>query len=223
MHRVKLSAFELDRTEVTVLAYDNCARAGACAPATYVRGDLRYDRPELPVTHVRWEDALRYCQFMGGRLPTEAEWEFAARGVKRRIFPVWKSAQSPRLQSRIPFARRDGRPRWLRVPCTRGCPHGLHDARGHRRFCWQRFRVGFRLLCDRRIGLWLSRQRRREPERLAERHLPRHSGGSFATPPIRSAVRLGTRCRSPGPSTWAFVVPTTRLISPQLAPRRISP
>lgn len=137
VHRVKLSAFELDRTEVTVLAYDNCARAGACAPATYVRGDLRYDRPELPVTHVRWEDALRYCQFMGGRLPTEAEWEFAARGVKRRIFP-YGNLPNPRVcnqgsRSRDATDGRDGYVYLAPVGALTGCttPEGIADLAGN--------------------------------------------------------------------------------------------
>lgn len=136
-HKVKLSAYELDRTEVTVAAYDNCTRAGVCAPATYTRGDQRYDRPDLPITHVRWEDSVRYCQFMGGRLPTEAEWEFAARGVKRRIFP-YGNIPNPRVcnqgsRSRDDTDARDGYVQLAPVGALSGCttPEGILDLAGN--------------------------------------------------------------------------------------------
>jgi formylglycine-generating enzyme len=96
VHEVTLPTFDLDRTEVRVGDYTRCVVAGRCVAPGFVPGDPRFDRPEYPVTLVRWEDAETYCAWTGGRLPTEAEWEFAARGPERRIFP-WGDEYNPHL------------------------------------------------------------------------------------------------------------------------------
>jgi formylglycine-generating enzyme required for sulfatase activity len=95
-HTVALSAFDIDRTEVTVADYARCVSAGECAPPEFSPTDARFARPDLPVTHVRWDDAATYCRWTGGRLPTEAEWEYAARGQEGREFP-WGNAYNPYL------------------------------------------------------------------------------------------------------------------------------
>ena len=86
-HQVTVSDFDLDRTEVPVRRYARCVAAGACSPPGYGSGDARFDNPDYPVTSVRWEDAVAYCTWIGGRLPTEAEWELAARGREGHTFP----------------------------------------------------------------------------------------------------------------------------------------
>jgi len=94
--RVYVSAFGIDRTEVTVAAYRRCVTAGFCTPSTISAEDERLALPEHPVTGVDFRQASGYCAFIGGRLPTEAEWERAARGDDGRRFP-WGDHYNDRL------------------------------------------------------------------------------------------------------------------------------
>ena len=90
IHAVTLAAFEIDRTEVTQAAYQMCVDAGSCAEPTCSWDPA--DQPTYPVTCVRHADASDYCAFAGKRLPTEAEWEKAARSDDGRHFP-WGDGQ----------------------------------------------------------------------------------------------------------------------------------
>lgn len=101
-HRVTLRGFFLDRTEVTNRAYAACVSAGTCrVPAKTSAGpghfgpDEAFRGPEQPVSSVSWEDARAYCLFVGKRLPTEAEFERAARGDDQRTYPWGNEPPAP--------------------------------------------------------------------------------------------------------------------------------
>jgi formylglycine-generating enzyme required for sulfatase activity len=100
-HEVEVAPFWLDETEVTDEAYAECVAAKACpTPGDLVVGAHRlaqrdFRGPKRPVSEVSWSDAVAYCAFRGERLPTEAEWERAARGDDGRKFPWGNEAPTP--------------------------------------------------------------------------------------------------------------------------------
>lgn len=97
VHAVSLDAFWLDRTEVTNAQYAACVADGSCVPPSDQSSDLQeayYGNAEFadfPVVFVSWPAAAAFCQWAGGRLPTEAEWEYAARGPSGNLYP-WGNA-----------------------------------------------------------------------------------------------------------------------------------
>ncbi|MGE0871816.1 MAG: formylglycine-generating enzyme family protein [Kofleriaceae bacterium] len=92
---VYLDAFAIDRDEVTVADYRECVAAGSCPLDPLVGGDERYIRDEWPIVNTTWEEAGELCTWRGGRLPTEAEWERAARGDAPSAAWPWGELEQP--------------------------------------------------------------------------------------------------------------------------------
>jgi hypothetical protein len=90
--QTRVAGFCLDLTEVTVLAYDDCVRAGRCTSAKHQTSTCNGnhdDRTDHPINCVTYEQADAFCKQRDSRLPTEIEWEFAARGGAQALKYPW--------------------------------------------------------------------------------------------------------------------------------------
>lgn len=96
-HTVNVKAFEIAKTEVTNQQYAECVAAGACTARSTdgMCGNPDYMSAEVAVTCVTWAQAAAFSAWAGGRLPSEAEWEYAARGAgSKRNYPWGNEAPS---------------------------------------------------------------------------------------------------------------------------------
>ncbi len=139
-HTVRLTAFQVDRHEVSFAAYDSCVKRGACTPAHYddgkclimsppafrrVRVPPQYRSPDRPVVCVTWSQARSYCRWKGRRLPSEAEWEYAALAGTRNTY-AWGNA-SPSASRCTPVAHMSPRA----VGSHQANGWGLYDMTGN--------------------------------------------------------------------------------------------
>ncbi|MBK6846958.1 MAG: formylglycine-generating enzyme family protein [Proteobacteria bacterium] len=132
--RVWLDAFAIDRFEVTRGQYADCVRAGRCRPPQVYEGSQGL---RLPVVGVSWEDARAYCAWRGQRLPTEAEWERAARGRTPRTYPWGEELRCDRANfgsfagDGLCAGRNPGRVVEVGSHATGASPEGVEDLAGN--------------------------------------------------------------------------------------------
>ena len=188
-HQVYVSGYYIDRKEVTVGQYKACVRAKRCTDTgagralgfmSSPRCTLRIEESDrFPVNCISWHNANNYCKFRGKRLPTEAEWERAARGTNQNIYPWGRAAPAKTLVSR-------GR---LAMGCSkRRGAHGLCDMAGN---LWEWTADCFRQ------GIYAERKRAssltRDPYQQGLKCNRVQRGGSYAS----STVTLTAAYRRP--------------------------
>jgi formylglycine-generating enzyme len=126
-HAVMLSTYSIDRTEVPQVAYYACMQAHQCTPPVGATLDP-IDRGSYPVVGVSWHQALDYCNWAHARLPTEAEWERAARGDDGRSWPWGNLAPTCAIAN---FGDCGHTLRHITEDMTGASPHGVVDMAGN--------------------------------------------------------------------------------------------
>jgi formylglycine-generating enzyme required for sulfatase activity len=182
IHLVELEAIELGLTPVTNAQYAAfVAETGAEAPAGWPQGSPPAGREDHPVAFVDWFDARAFCAWGGGRLPTEAEWEKAARGIDGRLYP-WGAADEP-ARAHIGAGLKEGTTASVAAHPNGAGPYGLLDLVGN---VWEWVSSAYRPYpYDPTDG-------REDPGGSEERVL---RGGSFASRDL-SFTRSATRSHS---------------------------
>ncbi len=203
-----LSAFCIDRTEVTEATRQRCIRDGACPPYRY-RGD-----PQRAAVTPTWQEAVRLCAWRGGRLPTDAEWEAASRGPRGEARP-WSGSLQPGQTRRCgpdcrPTSGPAPPPDAVTEVSTITSPLGLHEVSGN---LWEWVADCFATDAHCRANATA-----RDP---VERDTPdcRHTlrGGSFRTP---NGVHLERRAAD---AFWDVATPTRGVRCVYQGAQRLSP
>jgi formylglycine-generating enzyme required for sulfatase activity len=199
VHRVALGDYLIDRDEVTRAEYTACIGAGRCPALVPER--LAKDG-QLPITGVSWREADTYCRYAGKRLPTEAEWEKAARGADGRTFPWGEKPDCTRAnfgnyegEGRCP--KNPGAPVAVGLYAAGASPYGVRDLAGN---VWE-------WVADRYDARYYWRSPSRSPRGPAQGALRVARGGAccsmfglprasnrVAFPPDYRDVDLGFRC-----------------------------
>ncbi len=131
VHTVTISTFELSRDEVTVRQYAVFLQATGYSPPP--EWEAQMENPEHPVVYVSWHDAVTFAIWAGARLPTEAEWEYAARGgAEGKKYPWGDESAGGRANCRHPFEGGAGWKKFLGSPGMFSANgFGLNDMAGN--------------------------------------------------------------------------------------------
>lgn len=131
VHNVSLDAYWIQQTKVTNQMYNQCVKAGACSSPTQELGGPVFTNPSFasnPVVGVTWDQAQAYCTWVQGSLPTEAQWEKAARGANGNTYPWGNSEPSCDL---LNFSNCYGRTTNVDTYDAGKSPFGLYDMAGN--------------------------------------------------------------------------------------------
>lgn len=131
IHKVFVDGFYLDKFEVTNSRFSKFVKAVLIEPPWgFADKDTPVLHPDQPVRWVNWMEALGYCLWAGKRLPTEAEWEKAARGTDGRIYP-W--GDDPPTSAHAVFGLKEGSDTVSRIGNREKgkSPYGVHDMAGN--------------------------------------------------------------------------------------------
>jgi formylglycine-generating enzyme required for sulfatase activity len=129
-HEVTVGSFYLDRVPVTNARFREFLRSSNRVSQS-TAADAPAERDQWPVTRVNWHEAAAYCLAQGRRLPSEAEWEFAARGTQGRLYPWGETFNPPAVNS---HEARIGHPEPVGSRPLNISPHGVTDMAGN---VWQ--------------------------------------------------------------------------------------
>jgi len=128
-HTISIPAFFIDRYEVTNEQYKQfIGDTHRRPPDDWINGDYPLENNKHPVAFVSWYDAHDYCSWAGKRLPTEEEWEKAARGTDGRLYP-WGNEFDPK-KANMPQSHSTGTTPVGSFPQGRS-PYGLYDMAGN--------------------------------------------------------------------------------------------
>lgn len=133
-HTVNLKAFWIDKYEVTHLQYKRFIDAtGRRSPDHFVNRTFPAGKSDHPIVFVSWHDAKAYCEWAGKRLPSDEEWEKAARGTDGRMFPWGNAFDIDRVNSPVRWTRlkRDGDTTPVGAFPDGVSPYGAYDMSGN--------------------------------------------------------------------------------------------